>query len=109
MQASLGRLSFTADMWSSAGMHPYLAITVHWLARREDNTVVLQQALLVFRRVCGAHSGTRLARIVVNIFESAGIVSKARFSLSLSLLCSDSFPTGWLFYHGQRVCERNDA
>lgn len=75
-QASLGKLSFTADMWSSAGMHPYLAITVHWLARREDGSVCLRQALLAFRRVRGAHSGARLARIVVRIFDSANIIFK---------------------------------
>ncbi|KAJ7130435.1 hypothetical protein C8R44DRAFT_552902, partial [Mycena epipterygia] len=31
LKASLGKISFTMDMWSSKGLHPYLAITSHWL------------------------------------------------------------------------------
>ncbi|KAJ7483666.1 hypothetical protein FB451DRAFT_1235276 [Mycena latifolia] len=29
--ASIGKISFTADIWSSKGMDSYLAITAHWL------------------------------------------------------------------------------
>lgn len=79
-QSALGQLSFTADMWSSLGMHPYLAITVHWLSRRPDTGhVTLRQALLAFRRVRGAHSGARISRIVMGILEAAEIVDKVFF------------------------------
>jgi hypothetical protein len=84
-QSALGRLSFTADMWSSLGMHPYLAITVHWLSRRPDTChVVLRQALLAFRRVRGAHSGARISRIVMGILDAAEIVDKVFFFLAKS-------------------------
>lgn len=74
-KASIGKISFTADIWSSKGMNSYLAITAHWLGPRgDDDQVVLRQALLAFRRIRGAHSGQRIARIVFNIFENAGIV-----------------------------------
>ncbi|KAJ7750264.1 hypothetical protein B0H16DRAFT_1550113, partial [Mycena metata] len=43
-------------MWSSAGMQPYLSITIHWLGWRETQ-VVLCQALLAFRRVRCHESG----------------------------------------------------
>jgi hypothetical protein len=56
-------------------MDSYLAITAHWLGPRgDDGQVVLRQALLAFRRICGAHSGQRIACIVFNILENAGIV-----------------------------------
>ncbi|KAJ7091746.1 hypothetical protein C8R44DRAFT_561002, partial [Mycena epipterygia] len=31
LNAAIGKISFTADIWSSKGLHPYLAITAHWL------------------------------------------------------------------------------
>ncbi|KAJ7690407.1 hypothetical protein B0H17DRAFT_911547, partial [Mycena rosella] len=30
--ASIGRISFTANIWSSKGLNAYLAITAHWLS-----------------------------------------------------------------------------
>ncbi|KAF8128334.1 hypothetical protein K438DRAFT_909966 [Mycena galopus ATCC 62051] len=33
LRLSLGKISFTADIWSSAVMQPYLAITAHWFGR----------------------------------------------------------------------------
>ncbi|KAJ7453116.1 hypothetical protein FB451DRAFT_1281733, partial [Mycena latifolia] len=33
-RASIGKISFTADIWSSKGMNSYLAITAHWLGPR---------------------------------------------------------------------------
>lgn len=58
-------------------MHPYLAMTAHWLGPRgDDHQVLLRQALLAFRRIRGAHSGQRIARIVYNILENADIINK---------------------------------
>lgn len=73
----MGLISFTADIWSSKGLHPFLAMTAHWLGRKgEGDQMVLRQALLAFRRIRGAHSGQRLARIVFGILEHAGIQHK---------------------------------
>ncbi|KAJ6540667.1 hypothetical protein B0H19DRAFT_902815, partial [Mycena capillaripes] len=33
LKESLGKISFTGDMWSSKGLQPYLALTAHWLGR----------------------------------------------------------------------------
>jgi hypothetical protein len=84
LQASLGKISFTVDMWSSAGMQPYLSVTIHWLGWKEEQ-VLLRQALLAFRRVRGAHSGQRLARIIFDICEKAAIIEKVT-------VCSSSKP-----------------
>ena len=65
-------------------MHPYLAITVHWLSRQLDTGhVVLRQALLAFRRVRGAHSGARISLIVMGILDTAEMVDQV-FFLSVS-------------------------
>jgi hypothetical protein len=61
-------------------MHPYLALTAHWLSRDADTAqVILRPALLAFRRIRGGHSGARIARIVFHILESAGILNKVLF------------------------------
>ncbi|KAJ7686905.1 hypothetical protein B0H17DRAFT_872760, partial [Mycena rosella] len=31
LKESLGKISFTGDMWSSKGLQSYLALTAHWL------------------------------------------------------------------------------
>ncbi|KAJ7130448.1 hypothetical protein C8R44DRAFT_539216, partial [Mycena epipterygia] len=33
LKESLGKISFTGDMWSSKGLQSYLALTAHWLGR----------------------------------------------------------------------------
>lgn len=73
----MGLISFTADIWSSKGLRPFLALTAHWLGRKgESDQIILRQTLLAFRRIRGAHSGQRLARIVFDILEHAGIERK---------------------------------
>ncbi|KAJ6570023.1 hypothetical protein B0H10DRAFT_1733768, partial [Mycena sp. CBHHK59/15] len=47
--SAIGLISFTGDIWSSQGLHPFLALTAHWLSRKgESDQVVLCQALLAF-------------------------------------------------------------
>ncbi|CAK5276396.1 unnamed protein product [Mycena citricolor] len=78
LQSLLGEISFTLDLWSSKGMYPYLAVTLHWLARNgQTKANYIRHALLAFRRVRGSHSGTRIARIMIQILSAAGIVEKA--------------------------------
>jgi hypothetical protein len=85
-KASVGKISFTADIWSSKGMHSYLAITAHWLGPRgDDGQVVLRQALLAFHHIRGAHNGQQIARIVFNILENAGIIRNVIIYLDVIL------------------------
>ncbi|KAJ7435286.1 hypothetical protein FB451DRAFT_1418305 [Mycena latifolia] len=81
--AAIGLISFTADIWS----------------RAKTRQVLLHQALLAFRRIRGAHSGQRIARIVYNILDNAEIIKKhftldnasnnGLFMLHLELLLED--------------------
>ena len=83
----MGKISFTTDIWSRKGLNSYLVITAHWLGPRgDDQQVVLRQALLAFRRISGAHSGQRIARIVLSILEKAGIVRNVNIYLDVILL-----------------------
>lgn len=86
-------------------MHPYLAMTAHWLGPRgDDHQVLLRQALLAFRRIRGAHSGQRIARIVYNILENADIINKVgHFSFFPPPLIRKptQLLSGWAFYPGQ--------
>ncbi|KIK24284.1 hypothetical protein PISMIDRAFT_98699 [Pisolithus microcarpus 441] len=31
MEAAVGQISFTADVWSDSLCHPYLGMTAHWI------------------------------------------------------------------------------
>jgi hypothetical protein len=74
-QHSCGKISFTADIWSSATLMPYLAVTSHWIAR-EDNLLVLKAALIGFHRLTKAHTGKNVAAAILAILDRASITSK---------------------------------
>jgi hypothetical protein len=77
LRRALGKISFTMDVWSSKALQPYLAVTAHWLGLRAGTSQpALHQALLAFRRIRGAHSSQRMARIIFNILDLADIPHK---------------------------------
>ncbi|KAG5649373.1 hypothetical protein H0H81_004256 [Sphagnurus paluster] len=66
LQAALGDISFTADLWSSKTRYPYFAVTAHWVARKDPlNLLSLCSGLIAFHCVQGKHSGEQLARITL--------------------------------------------
>jgi hypothetical protein len=74
LQRSVGKISFTADIWSDENLRAFLAITLHWLARViEDNSLELKSGLLCFHRITGNHTGKRLANIAMAMIDRAGI------------------------------------
>ncbi|EMD38455.1 hypothetical protein CERSUDRAFT_37753, partial [Gelatoporia subvermispora B] len=46
VQSTLGRVSFTTDIWSDPNLRSYIAITVHYCARDEHNRLRLRCRLL---------------------------------------------------------------
>ncbi|KAI0687366.1 hypothetical protein C8Q76DRAFT_569609, partial [Earliella scabrosa] len=46
LQKTLGRISFTADMWTDPILRAFMAITVHYLMRDESHRLVLKCRLL---------------------------------------------------------------
>jgi hypothetical protein len=74
-QNSLGKVSFTMDIWSDAKMQSFLAMTAHWIAR-DNNTLKLKSSLIAFHRIWGKHTGKNLAAIVLSLLDRAGATSK---------------------------------
>ena len=66
------------DGWSSLARDPYLGVTVHWVHSTPESPMEwsLHTLLLTFREVEGNHSGNNLAKIMMEIFNEAGLSSK---------------------------------
>jgi hypothetical protein len=99
-QHSLGKISFTMDMWSDPNRSPFMAITAHWIQSRTEETpsgpqhiLKLRSELVGFHRVPGRHDGEHLAHVFIYITDRLKITHKAFniqvffiFSLTLILL-----------------------
>ncbi|KAF9490849.1 hypothetical protein BDN71DRAFT_1372415, partial [Pleurotus eryngii] len=49
LQAALGKISFTGDIWSDQCLQPFFAITAHWIARNgQTEHLELRAALVAF-------------------------------------------------------------
>ena len=74
MKASLGKISFTADIWSDNNLRSYLCMTAHWIARnKRTGKLELKCALVAFHNVTGKHDGPNLAAIVIALMDRAGM------------------------------------
>lgn len=74
-QNSVGKISYTVDIWSDSNLRSYLAMTAHWIARY-NNSLQFKSSLIAFHRVWGKHSGKNLAKIVFDMLERVGVTSK---------------------------------
>lgn len=81
-QSSLGRISFTSDIWSDPNLASYMGISVHFCAKDISDRLALLSRLLAFRVVPGSHCGANMARIFFDILEKAGILRKVTYSFS---------------------------
>ncbi|KAN0118276.1 Ribonuclease H-like domain containing protein [Russula decolorans] len=74
---SLGRISLTADVWSSGNFSSYLALTCHWISDKGPNgSLLLKSALIGFHRLKNKHTGKNIARNILHLLKRAGITSK---------------------------------
>lgn len=93
-QNSLGKVSFTMDIWSDSKMQSFLAMTAHWIAR-DNNTLELKSSLIAFHRIWGKHTGKNLAAIVLSLLDRAGATSKvSTVNYILKNLLTQMFKTG---------------
>lgn len=72
----MGEISFTADIWSSDTLDPYLAVTAHWI--EQDPTMATRKlsfrcSLIAFHYIPGSHTGVALARTLIHLIDRAGI------------------------------------
>lgn len=76
LQRSLGRISFTTDLWSDPNLDSFMAVTVHYYIRDENRRLMRRNGLIAFRFVPGSHSGENLASHFIGIVEEMGALNK---------------------------------
>jgi hypothetical protein len=76
-QNSLGRVSFTSDIWSRQNLESYMAITAHYMAKMPNTgTLVLKSQLIAFRRLQGSHTGENIGKVFVSVVKEIGCLHK---------------------------------
>jgi hypothetical protein len=79
---AIGKVSFTADIWSDQNRASFMCITAHWISRpAPDNSggggnLGLKAALIAFHPLQEKHDGKTLANISLGLLDRAGITSK---------------------------------
>ena len=85
-QQSCGRISFTADAWSSLNISSYLALTAHWISLDQSTKRLrLRAALIGFHRLKTKHTGINVAKTILYLLDRANITHKVRASFVLDL------------------------
>ncbi|KAF7986895.1 hypothetical protein HWV62_12659 [Athelia sp. TMB] len=82
-EKSVGKISFTMDMWSDLNLSSFMAFTAHWIqavpkegSEGKDFILELQADLVEFHYVPGHHTGKHLAKAFMHILEQLFIVHK---------------------------------
>src|SRR6266436_2883755 len=82
-QESLGKVSFTTDMWSDPNKSPFMAVTAHWIEATTQETphgpqhiLKLRADLIGFHRVPGRHDGEHLAHSFLHVLDRVSIAWK---------------------------------
>lgn len=83
LQKSMGKISFTTDVWSDPNMTSFMAVTAHWIEGTDVKTMTgvqkrleLRTDLVGFLRVPGKHTGKHLAHCFLFITDRLGITQK---------------------------------
>lgn len=79
-QSALGRISYTADAWSSASLKPFFAITAHWVYRDDaDGSIRIKARLIAFHQISGRHTGENMAKLCLDLLDRAGCTANVSF------------------------------
>ncbi|KIK80920.1 hypothetical protein PAXRUDRAFT_157341 [Paxillus rubicundulus Ve08.2h10] len=73
---AMGEISFTADIWSSESLDPYLAVTAHWIGQDTETGMCklsFKSALITFHYIPGSHIGVMITRALLHLIDHAGI------------------------------------
>ncbi|KAL4246220.1 Zinc finger BED domain-containing, partial [Abortiporus biennis] len=73
LKSSLGRISFTYNLWTSQNLLGIMALTAHHLSKDEHGNLIYKSHLLTFRVIKGSHGGEHMADIWYKIVKEAGI------------------------------------
>jgi hypothetical protein len=81
---SLGRVSFTSDIWTDTNLSPFMAVTAHWIKGDVQHTtnglynLTLQADLVGFIHLPGNHTGEHIAYAFVHVLERIKVTTKVR-------------------------------
>jgi hypothetical protein len=79
-QTSMGKISFTTDVWTDLDMKGYMAVTAHWLqkASLQQSNLTLRSDLIGFVHVPGSHTGERLAEVFLFILDRIKLIDSKK-------------------------------
>jgi hypothetical protein len=82
-QKSIGKISFTMDIWTDTNLSPFMAVTAYWIeATMEDTSNGLQKILKLqvdlvgFHHMPGRHDGKHLVHAFILITDRLDIMEK---------------------------------
>ena len=88
IQKSVGKISFTMDIWSDQNRRLFLALMAHWIAKVGGNCsatgpLQLKAVLIAFHQLSGSHDGVSLANATIQLLDRADITLNVRVPLRL--------------------------
>ena len=90
IKETLGRISFTSDIWSDPNLTPFLAMTAHFCRRLHGpGSLEIAHRLLAFRVVQGSHDGENVGQIMYDIVKEAGAHQKVVSYHSISSISAN--------------------
>lgn len=86
-QKSVGKISFTTDVWSDPNLTSFMGVTAHWIEGVEVKTMTgpqkkleLRSDLVGFLNIPGRHTGQHLAECFMFILDRMKITEKVSFT-----------------------------
>ncbi len=73
---SVGRVSFTSDIWSAVNLQSYMAVTAHYIMRLPNGRLVLRSDLVAFRALDQSHTGVNIAAVFLQLVKEIGCIKK---------------------------------
>ena len=94
IEGSLGRVSFTSDIWSDPNLTSFLAMTAHFCRRPGGpGSLEIAHQLLAFRVVQGSHDGENIGQIMYDIVKEAGahrkVIARSGWPLYLTMISAN--------------------
>lgn len=89
---SVGRVSFTSDIWSAQNLQSYMAITAHYIMRdARTGRLELRSDLVAFRALDKSHTGAYLASEFIEVLKEIKCMGKVCSVLSFRFMILTSF------------------
>jgi hypothetical protein len=76
LKSSVGRISYTMDLWSDPNLNPFKAVTAHYYTRNTQGKILYRSGLVAFHYTPGSHSGESLYTHLFNIIDQLGVAHK---------------------------------